>query len=524
LHLDALEDRTVPSGGLVGNLVVFGDSLSDTGNFIPNIPPGSLPPPIAQSMALYYQGRMSDGPIWVDTLAKYLGEPPVQPSSVGGLNYAVSGANLLYPGPKFPFNVIDAKYQTNLSAQVNNYLADHEPAASDLFVVYAGAKDLFDSLSDPHPPGTPPPIIDAQQVADQLVRSLETLAGNGAQRFLVPNLPALGETPIIRSLGDLPRFAADQWTDTFDTALAADLAAFESEHTDATVVSVDTAGLFQQITRPDNPFGFVDWQHAVGPLIPGTFFLNNPTPEDLQKAQSYFFFDGVHPTSKGHQLFGLATAAAVYDALGVHDLVVTSTADTVDPTASGLSLREMVNLSNMMHGQQAITFDLGHGRHEIDLSGKELSITQDLTIRGAADDNHDEHDHEDHGDHHRITVSGNDASRVFDISTGTTVTIEGLTITHGLADLHAPDLPGIGGGILNHGNLTLTDDVVSDNRAVGDKSVMNVPVGGYVVTGGGAGGGVFNLGTLRVTGSTFSTNQAVGVMAASARTSPSPVP
>src|SRR5262245_7721869 len=95
--VEQLEDRTVPSGGVVGNLVIFGDSLSDTGNFIPNIPAGSLPPPIAQSMALYYQGRMSDGPIWVDALAKYLGEPPVQPSSVGGLNYAVSGANVLYP-------------------------------------------------------------------------------------------------------------------------------------------------------------------------------------------------------------------------------------------------------------------------------------------------------------------------------------------------------------------------------------------------------------------------------------------
>ena len=32
LYLEALEDRTVLSGGLVGNLVIFGDSLSDTGN------------------------------------------------------------------------------------------------------------------------------------------------------------------------------------------------------------------------------------------------------------------------------------------------------------------------------------------------------------------------------------------------------------------------------------------------------------------------------------------------------------
>src|SRR5262245_23552537 len=88
-RLLVLEDRTVPSGGLVGNLVIFGDSLSDTGNFLPLAPPGSIPRP-----DLYYQGRMSNGPVWVDALAKYLGEPAVQPSHEGGLNYATSGANV----------------------------------------------------------------------------------------------------------------------------------------------------------------------------------------------------------------------------------------------------------------------------------------------------------------------------------------------------------------------------------------------------------------------------------------------
>src|SRR5262249_12459629 len=68
LHLELLEDRLVPSGGLVGNLVVFGDSLSDAGNAA-LATGGALPDP-----TLYYHGRFSNGPIWVDTLAKYLGE------------------------------------------------------------------------------------------------------------------------------------------------------------------------------------------------------------------------------------------------------------------------------------------------------------------------------------------------------------------------------------------------------------------------------------------------------------------
>src|SRR5260370_31987320 len=82
LHLEVLEDRTVPSAGLVANLVVFGDSLSDTGNAA-LATSGALPNP-----ALYYQGRLSNRPIWADRLATYLVQPAVRPTLAGRLDYA----------------------------------------------------------------------------------------------------------------------------------------------------------------------------------------------------------------------------------------------------------------------------------------------------------------------------------------------------------------------------------------------------------------------------------------------------
>jgi hypothetical protein len=95
-RLEVLEDRTVLSGGLVGNLVIFGDSFSDVGNAA-LASGGTVPNP-----ALYSQGRFSNGPLWVDTLAKYLGEPAVRPSLAGGLDYAVGGARVAYQGPFSP--------------------------------------------------------------------------------------------------------------------------------------------------------------------------------------------------------------------------------------------------------------------------------------------------------------------------------------------------------------------------------------------------------------------------------------
>src|SRR4051812_24277895 len=71
--LETLESRVV----LAGNLVVFGDSLSDVGNL--SLSNGNIETPSPP----YFAGRFSNGPLWVDTLASSLGEPPLQPSYVG---------------------------------------------------------------------------------------------------------------------------------------------------------------------------------------------------------------------------------------------------------------------------------------------------------------------------------------------------------------------------------------------------------------------------------------------------------
>ena len=87
-----------------------------------------------------------------------------------------------------------------------------------------------------------------------------------------------------------------------------------------------------------------------------------------------------------------------------------------------------------------------------------------------------------------MTVSGNNASRVFNVNNGNfgtvrTVRIEGLTVTAG-------QFAGSGGGVHNAGALTLAGVTLSRNlHAV-------------------SGGGVYNTGTLTLSGSTVSGNTA----------------
>lgn len=99
----------------------------------------------------------------------------------------------------------------------------------------------------------------------------------------------------------------------------------------------------------------------------------------------------------------------------------------------------------------------------IALSSGELSITNGVTIQGPGAG--------------ELTISGQHASRVFDMTSGQPVVLRGLTISSG----HG----GFGGGIFNSGDLTLSQCSI---------------VGGLASDG----GGVYNAGTLAASGCTLS--------------------
>jgi hypothetical protein len=142
------------------------------------------------------------------------------------------------------------------------------------------------------------------------------------------------------------------------------------------------------------------------------------------------------------------------------------------------SLRAELAAANANPGPDTINFAGGlHGT--ITLTSGELLITDSVTIKGP-------------GANH-LSVSGNNTSRDFDMTTGQNVSISGLTITQGFALDQ-------GGGILNQGsNLTLSEDVLSRNVVFGS------------ATTGGRGGALRSLGgALTITDCSIAGNQALG--------------
>src|SRR5262249_35763019 len=126
----------------------------------------------------------------------------------------------------------------------------------------------------------------------------------------------------------------------------------------------------------------------------------------------------------------------------------------------------------------------------ITLTSGELAVTKGLDVAG-------------------LRVSGNDASRVFDISgDGVAVTLAGLTVAKGRAPQVAPQVGGAaqGGGIYFAGAaLSLSHCTIAGNQAVGVTGV------GGRNGGPGLGGGIYVAGgTVDIQTSTLSGNQATG--------------
>ena len=156
-----------------------------------------------------------------------------------------------------------------------------------------------------------------------------------------------------------------------------------------------------------------------------------------------------------------------------------------------------------------IVFDPSLAGKTITLTNGQLVINQNLDIEGLGAGN--------------LTVSGNNASRVFDVANNATATIAGLTITDGLVQGSGTG----GGGILNEpgSNLNLNNVAFTGNHAFADVggAIWNEPGATATVNacsftnnqvvgfnGAAEGGAIDDDGTMSVASSTFTGNQAIG--------------
>lgn len=277
-----------------GRIVTFGDSLSDNGNLYAatgNTQPTSPP---------YYQGRFSNGPVWVELLGWT--QARVGGSLTGSYNSAYGGSRTDNTVP-FP---------TGMRAQITNYLGGGGTFDSDdLVTIWGGANNIFQGLPTAAIQADPFGYIAGVSVAAaaDMGFMINQVSDAGAGTILVANLPNLATTP--QFAGGPAQNLAGHATNAFNTALFFQVRAQAAANPNSNIIFMDVNRAFNVLLGAPGRFGFsnVSQSCLVGIVVCAT-------------PDTYVFWDGVHPTAAGHRLVAsVATDYLYYGDFGAHSAV-----------------------------------------------------------------------------------------------------------------------------------------------------------------------------------------------------------
>ena len=267
-------------------LVIFGDSLSDVGNDRSNSFGFAVDDP-------YWQGRFSDGPVYVEYLADLLGLPSPTYSENGGTNHAHGGAQVLENQFVFSWVIDSMEEQKVKYLDANQGMADPDA----LFIVLGGGNDVR------------APSVDLVDTAADLVSIVDDLIDAGATNFVVPNLPDLGMTPEVTQFNGGAGAASTARVTLFNDEVDAGLVPLAAN---ANIHRFDVFGLINdlaaEVTASGSSHGFTNvtddcWEGGPTTATSGMglgdgFFTSYPVCDNPAE---YLFWDIIHPTTAAHE-------------------------------------------------------------------------------------------------------------------------------------------------------------------------------------------------------------------------------
>lgn len=290
----------------IEELVIFGNSISDTGNTY-SLTNNTFPPE-----PLYYEGKFSDGPVWVDYLSEDLGlnfsnfYDSNSTNVSEGINFSIGGATTGtttlgdLPGLNFP----------GVTTQVNDYLNFLDGTAIDedaLVVYWAGENDYVQAFQNE---GT---LLSPEVPISNISNSLAQLANAGAENVLVTNLINLANTPLGRSF--IPPEQLEQLTllaNAHNSALNSAIASLSTAFPETNFVVFDTNSLLENIFDNSTEFGLID-NPIESCLTPNNFPDIAPNVVPCDNPEEYFYYDNQHFTNAVHQLIADGALQTIND-------------------------------------------------------------------------------------------------------------------------------------------------------------------------------------------------------------------
>jgi phospholipase/lecithinase/hemolysin len=286
-------------------IVVFGDSLSDTGNVRARTSSKSSGAIDYPSHTFNYDnGRFTNDTdtdpashtyigVWHEQLARgFLGLPAATNSLGGGFNYAFGGATTMdgthEEVEETPLGDIEITID-DMGKQMDDYFASHVFDPNALYIVWGGSNDIRNDQTSANVSAT----------VGRVDAFVSRLATAGAKYIMVPNVSPVGDTPRYSGTpkGDTTNLAAAEYR----TELAGSLNALKS--------SLAAQGFTPAIYQPDM------WADSVRIFSNGPRFgftnITSPAQDSGGNPDEYIFWDDVHPTTAGHYRLALTAFNAI---------------------------------------------------------------------------------------------------------------------------------------------------------------------------------------------------------------------
>lgn len=332
----------LPSGAAASNVVTFGDSLSDGGNFKAQNPGAAFNAPYLGG-ATFLNGaanplplnlnRFTNGLTWAEVLAAQTGAGAPRLFGSGALpagsnvNYAFGasrsdnsnttpalvgtqatlGAALGIQGVIASPTAVGATAPIGggasfgittvpgLPNQIGTYAAAGGTfGPNSLVTIWSGANDIF-QISSGYPAGAT-----ANGIIQAAAGNVATAAGQamalGARNVLVNNLPDLGATPSSISGGAAAIAQGSAASTGYNTVLSFAMATVANAAPAGTnIILVDVAKAFASITANPATYGLTN---VTAACVTTPACVGGGAAAQAQ----YLFWDSVHPTAAGHAL------------------------------------------------------------------------------------------------------------------------------------------------------------------------------------------------------------------------------
>jgi thermolabile hemolysin len=288
----------------ITSIVAFGDSLSDLGNTA-----ATLSNVITDYNSYYYdQGRWSDGPVWVENLARQMELPALQRNdgtNLYGTDFAWGGST---SGTGYTY-----VYLANLQEQVRLYLdllktkyAQMPDIGTTLFTVWSGGNDVIYYVEDDTP-------VTPEQICKNIADAITKLYRAGGRYFLVPNLPPLGDKPNYlhnKTYHD----KADAFVSAYNPLLQTRLALLQQQLSGIQIIPFNIHRVFDTVIMNFKAY------HLTNVTDPA--FTPNDDPFEnygsvVANPDEYLFWDTTHPTRMGHAIIAKALEGAVETAFAM---------------------------------------------------------------------------------------------------------------------------------------------------------------------------------------------------------------